>query len=182
MPTESTNFRKYLLDSNFSLESVPSDINRHSYKESVFFLVPNKQELPFGADSTSDVVEYLKVRQNAEHADSVRSTYCTRIKGGIRNQRIERKRNLSRQEFLFLLSSRVNSNLLPVTRDIEVFTYQNDLYSLEKVKVGGETLKFLRVSSVKKSDQLAIPGFLNVGKEITSDAQYSTRQLAQPLK
>lgn len=182
LPTESSQSLKYLLDAGFSLDSLPADIIRHSYKESVFFLIPDKLNPPSGAEAGADVIEYLKVRQSIANPDSVRSTYCTKIVGAKKQQKLERKRNLSRQEFLVLLSSRVNSNLLPITRDIEVFTYQNSVYSLEKVKVGGETLKFLRVSSGPKSGGHKIPPFLTIGREITNEPQYSTRQLAQPLK
>jgi len=125
---------------------------------------------------TADGTE-AKVRRRGQNGSFV---YMHSIRYPKKNgQRVERKRQISGREYVNLVSSLADSSLKPVKKRRACFVYNTQSYVLDTLiePVNGPT--FLRIEAENITQQVDIPPFLELVKEVTGHADFSSLRIAK---
>lgn len=173
MPTSAVYPSKFLLPANFSTDSIPKEIVRHKFHESIFILKPSDSPPGWAKGHKGDILSYLKIRRSTGEARSIRLSHTFRLTS--ESKKIERKSLLSREEFLDTLTSDLDQTRVPVVKQIESFRYNSTAYTLESLNISDKIIRFLRVESDSPDPAQLVPSFINIEGDVSSSLISNTR-------
>jgi len=166
VPEEPTFVRKYLLQGPFDVKMLPPEYSPECFIEIIVFLKsvdPNYQ---------ISIKRRITCKTKGETF-----TLAKRRLGKTDAERLELVRILTPRDYDDLYVWR-NKKLYPVTKEVNMFLYQNENCQVETFSYGPNTISTLR-TYVMDPSYSNVPPFLPIDKEITEDPEFFTHILAK---
>jgi len=116
-----------------------------------------------------------RIRQRGEKGNNL--YFYTEKVGSDKTQRVERERRIAGEEFL-TLSREIDTSLKPIAKERYCFLWESVYYELDVYPFWNDKA-ILEVEMSTKDQELVIPPFINVIKEVTKDERYKNRSLAE---
>lgn len=116
----------------------------------------------------SDDIEYIYRKTGKEKEEKY--TLITKIDTPINNERITTQRNISAEEYCLNLPK----EQLPMKKTRYCFESDNTYFRLD---VFSNNLQILEVETTSPSDEIKIPNFLKISKEVTKNLDYRNSSL-----
>ena len=124
---------------------------------------------------------YLKSSSNEERRIRQRGingvyTYYYTIKRNTNDtiKRIETEKMISQDEYLKLLIEADNNRKM-IIKDRYCFTYKNQYFELDKI----DDMYILEIELTNENQEVKIPNFINIIKEVTNDINYRNYNLSK---
>lgn len=103
--------------------------------------------------------------------------FYTEKEGGVKSQRIERERRITEKEFLDF-QREIDTSLKPIYKERYCFLWESTYYELDVYPFWNDKA-ILEVEMSTKDQQVVIPSFVKVIKEVTEDKRYNNYYLAK---
>ena len=159
--------KKFLLmqdgEGRFILDE-PPNLKRETFEVEEVFLVTRSEE------------EYESKIRSRGKEDSY--TYIHETKTVLKGEEIIRKRQISAREFIQLMDQKkVSTN--PVEKYRHCFIYKNQNFVVDVFKNVKDCPAILRIETEEMGDEVFIPPFVKVCREVTGEETYSTGTMAK---
>lgn len=142
----------------------PVGLKRETFEvEEVFLVCRNKDEIE------------NKIRSRGKE-DSY--TYIHESRTKVKGQEIIKKRQITAREFIQLLDSK-NVNMRPIEKIRHCFIYQNQNFVVDVFKNVEGCPTILRIETEDKTDEINIPPFVKVAREVTGEKTYVTNSMSK---
>lgn len=167
LPEQAFIQRKFLLmqdgDGRFIINE-PTDLKRETFEvEEVFLVTRNDNECE------------SKIRSRGKE-DSC--TYIHEVQMIVKGEEIVRKRQISAREFIQLMEQKkVDTNSVEKIRHCFIYKNQNFVVDVFKNVSGNPTI--LRIETDSKTDDISIPPFVKVHREVTAEVTYNTSTMGK---
>lgn len=120
----------------------------------------------------SGKVEYIYRKTGKE--DDVKYTVITKIDTDINNERITTQRQITEEEY----NRYYPTEEIPIRKTRYCFEYQNEYFRLDIFEHG---LKMLEIEITSQNQEIVIPDFIDIEKEVTADKQYRNGSIYKAL-
>ena len=159
--------KKFLLEHDGSgnfMTDEPQDLKRETFEvEEVFLISRHKEEIE------------SKIRSRGKE-DSY--TYVHETKTLLKGEEIIRKRQISAREFIQLMDLK-DPKTIPIEKIRHCFIFKNQNFVVDVFKNIKECPVILRIETDNTSDEISIPPFVKVSREVTGEKTYMTGHMAK---
>lgn len=142
----------------------PSDLKRETFEVEEIFLVCRHKE---------DVENKIRSRGKEDSY-----TYIHETKSIVKGQEIIKKRQISAREFIQLLDQK-DVNMRPIEKIRHCFIYKNQNFVVDVFKNIEGCPALLRIETEDKLDEISIPPFVKICREVTGESTYVTYTMAK---
>ena len=165
---------KYLIDENYSTTQFPETVTRQVFSEELTYLYEPVNEFS-KIYPEKEKISYLRTRTSETGSKSY--SYVLRVVSENRHERLERRKHLTKEEYLRLMMS-ADERHNTLQRTVSVFVYKNNIYTYETGYIEEKKMfKLLRVNSKSKGGDLIVPEFIPIVKEVTEDPAYFSQTI-----
>jgi len=146
---------------------------------------PDLRRFPRSATAVSITQQYLfsgepraeeRIRKRGQNGYAI--YFHTIKKPYKRGQRLETERQISERDFLRLLD-KTDSNFCVIEKERTCFTWRNQYFEFDSFKQPDPGLYLLEIELTEENDQVEIPPFIEVIKDVTDDPEYSNKEIAR---
>lgn len=166
-PQHVTYDRKYLIAPNgFNPEEVPEEVNVEVFKEEIVYLKPDLRQIASGGiHADKPHISCVKKRQDVD--GNMTHSHIFRVCSDNLDERIERRRPISKDEYLSMISISKDRSKKLIKKHSSVFVYDDRVYAIEKSLTPSGEIEILRAKTTTKDGDHSLPPFLRIEREVT---------------